>query len=361
MIYENCLLSDKAKVISVIQKPKSKLKPYPLTTVELQKKGTKYLGISSKDIMTIAETLYTKGFISYPRTETDQFDNDINLHSLIEKQINDEQWGDYAKSLLNEKFCLPRKGKNNDKAHAPIHPIAYVKKNALKSINEHKVYSFIVRHFLACCSQDAEGKQTVVVIQWGEEFFSTSALIVLKKNYLDVYLYEKWNSSTSLPVFNEGEIIELDYTEMTEGKTESPGHLTESELINLMNINGIGTDSTIAEHIQKILDRKYVFKQPKNSKDNKNKKNRENIIYEFIPSTLGIALIDGYDKIGFDQSLGKPFLRREMELKLKDICDGKSSKEEFLRDIINQYKNLFIKANQQVDILKKSVCQYLNI
>ncbi|KAG5519345.1 hypothetical protein PMAC_001970 [Pneumocystis sp. 'macacae'] len=305
----------------------------------------------------IAETLYTKGFISYPRTETDQFDDNIDLHNLIRRQIDDEQWGNYAQSLLNGKFSHPRKGKNNDKAHPPIHPTTYVKKNSLKSADEYKVYSFIVRHFLASCSQNAQGEQTTIIVQWGNEFFSASGLVVLEKNYLDIYLYEKWISSTCLPVFNEGEVITFDYTEMSEGRTEPPRHLTESELINLMNINGIGTDSTIAEHIQKITDRKYVFRQLRNNKNDKNKDK----IYEFIPSTLGIALVDGYDKIGFSQSLTKPFLRKEMELKLKDICNGKFSKEEFLKDIINQYKNLFIKANQHVDTLKESVRQYLNI
>ncbi|CCJ28786.1 unnamed protein product [Pneumocystis jirovecii] len=309
LIYENCLLFDKVKVKNVLQKPKRR-KPYPLTTVELQKQGVKYLGLSSKDIMKIAETLYTKGFISYPRTETDQFSDDIDLHSLIRKQINDEQWGSYAQSLLNGKFSHPRKGKNDDKAHPPIHPIAYVKKNTLRSVDEYKVYSFIVRHFLASCSQNAQGKQTTVIVQWGNEFFSTSGLVVLEKNYLDIYLYEKWNSSTCLPIFNEGEVIAFDYSEMSEGKTEPPAHLTESELINLMNINGIGTDSTIAEHIQKIIDRKYVFRQLKNIKNHKNRDK----IYEFVPSTLGIALVDGYDKIGFNQSLTKPFLRKEVLL-----------------------------------------------
>jgi Topoisomerase IA len=28
--------------------------------------------------------------------------------------------------------------------------------------NEQKVYEFIVRHFLACCSKDAEGLETIV-------------------------------------------------------------------------------------------------------------------------------------------------------------------------------------------------------
>lgn len=31
-----------------------------------------------------------------------------------------------------------------------------------------------------------------------------------------------------------------------------------------------------------------------------------------VPSTLGIGLVDGYNSIGFDQSLTKPHLRREV-------------------------------------------------
>jgi DNA topoisomerase III len=48
--------------------------PVPLSTLELQKRGTQYLRRSGDDIMTAAEGLYHKGLISYPRTETDQFD-----------------------------------------------------------------------------------------------------------------------------------------------------------------------------------------------------------------------------------------------------------------------------------------------
>ena len=46
--------------------------------------------------MKVAESLYTKGFISYPRTETDQFDKGIDLKSLVEKQAQDGTWGRYA-------------------------------------------------------------------------------------------------------------------------------------------------------------------------------------------------------------------------------------------------------------------------
>lgn len=49
------------------------------------------------DVYKIAEALYTKGFISYPRTETDQFDKAIDLKKLVEKQFPDGSWGQYAR------------------------------------------------------------------------------------------------------------------------------------------------------------------------------------------------------------------------------------------------------------------------
>jgi DNA topoisomerase-3 len=66
---------------------------------------------------------------------------------------------------------VPRKGKNNDKAHPPIHPTAHAGNLAG---DEKKVYEFITRRFLACCSKDAEGWQTTVdVVCGGEEFYAT--------------------------------------------------------------------------------------------------------------------------------------------------------------------------------------------
>ncbi len=44
----------------------------------------------------IAEKLYQKGFLSYPRTETDQYDKDFELNSLIQKQTYDADWGGFA-------------------------------------------------------------------------------------------------------------------------------------------------------------------------------------------------------------------------------------------------------------------------
>ena len=63
---------------------------------------------------------------------------------------------------------------------------------------------------------------------------------------------------------------------------------------------GIGTDATIAEHINKIIEREYVMKQKSG-----------NVEY-LVPSTLGIGLVEGYNTIGFEKSLCKPHLRRQV-------------------------------------------------
>lgn len=58
----------KGKVLKRSKNIKKRYRPYPLTTVELQKLATDKLRMSSARIMEIAEHLYTKGYISYPRT-----------------------------------------------------------------------------------------------------------------------------------------------------------------------------------------------------------------------------------------------------------------------------------------------------
>ena len=96
ILYERCLNSKVAKVTKMQKRPTSKWRPFPLTTVELQKMGSRYLRMDSSRVMKVAEDLYTKGWISYPRTETDQFDHGMDLRSLIQKQTQGPSWGPFA-------------------------------------------------------------------------------------------------------------------------------------------------------------------------------------------------------------------------------------------------------------------------
>ncbi|KAJ9637298.1 DNA topoisomerase [Coniosporium apollinis] len=396
IIFERCIMARMAKVVKMQKKPTSKWKPLPLTTVELQKMGSRFLRMDSQRVMKIAEELYTKGWISYPRTETDQFDRGIDLRKLVEKQCPDGQWGPYAQGLMNGGFNQPRQGRNNDKAHPPIHPVNHVAASHLRDDEERRVYEFIVRRFLACCSEDAKGEATDVEIQYGTEIFRTHGLIVLQRNYLDVYPYDKWVSSQQLPNFTVGETFEPTEAKMLDGKTTAPGFLTEPELIALMDANGIGTDATMAEHIAKIKERAYVMTRPRGRATGGGAEGDDNDdgetgaarggrggrgrgrgrgggrggtattgrgggtgLQEFIPTTLGVALIEGYDNVGFETSLGKPFLRKEMELQMRAICAGTTTRNDVVHQSLEQYREVFVRTTRQINVLKESFRKYI--
>ncbi|CAG8705748.1 10050_t:CDS:10, partial [Acaulospora morrowiae] len=345
VIYEQCVENPLATVVKVTSKEVKKWKPCPLTTVELLKVGSRSLHIASDRVMSIAENLYNKGYISYPRTETDQFNKQFDFNALIKEQEKDLQWGDFAKKLLDGGFCWPRNGKHDDFAHPPIHPTTYTSD---LSGDDKKIYEFIVRRFLACCADNAIGNETSVEIKIWEETFTVKGLVVLARNYLDVYPYDKWNEC-NLPNFQQNETFIPTICEMREGYTTPPECLTEADLISIMDQNGIGTDATIHEHIAKIIERDYAKKEQRGGKT------------YIVPLKLGIALVEGYDSIGFDLSLSKPFLRREMESSLKLVCEGRQQKEDVVRNSLTKYKDMFIKTNQNAEKLIKVISKYLQI
>ncbi|CAO1624119.1 unnamed protein product [Jaminaea pallidilutea] len=339
-----CKADESATVVEVKSKPTKKFKPYPLTTVELQKSGSRLLRLPPKRILDVAEALYNRGFLSYPRTETDQFDKAFDFRSLLQKQTQDLEWGFYVQQLLDGQHERPRDGKKNDKAHPPIHPIAHA--NNLSG-DEKAVYDYVTRRFLAGCSKDATGKLTSVEVELGGEAFSASGLVIHERNYLDVFPYDKWTGNI-LPPYQQGEEFKPHSCTMKEGSTSAPNLLTEADLVALMDKNGIGTDATIAEHINKIIQREYVIRQPQGK------------ITYLLPSTLGQGLVDGYSRIDFEKSLSKPLLRRETEYRMNLICEGQRTKQETVEESIAEYRAVYMRARAHFQKLVAAVSERLH-
>ncbi|CAL1541767.1 unnamed protein product [Lymnaea stagnalis] len=337
VLYDLCLGSPLATVVDVKSKSKNKWRPQALDTVELEKLGSRKLKINAKETMKIAEKLYTQGFISYPRTETNMFPKDMDLVSLVEEQTRDPDWGAFAQQVLNN-GPNPRNGNKTDQAHPPIHPLKYT--DNLQG-NERKIYEYIVRHFLACLSQDAQGHETVVDIDIAGESFSAQGLMILARNYLEVYPYEKWNAKV-IPLYRQGDQFEPNSIELIPGETSAPPLLTEADLISLMEKHGIGTDATHADHIETVKSRMYVGLRPDG---------------RFVPGQLGMGLVEGYDSMGYEMS--KPHLRAELEADLKLICEGRKSKEEVLQVQVQKYKEVFIEACRQAQKLDEALSHYL--
>eukprot|EP00045_Choanoeca_perplexa_P016767 m.230644 g.230644 ORF g.230644 m.230644 type:complete len:1080 (+) comp17354_c0_seq4:65-3304(+) len=316
-----CRDAGQARVTRVIAKPRSKYRPVGLTTTEMQKIASRRYRISPADALAAAEKLYQKGIVSYPRTETDQFEASMDLEGLVALHAAHPDWGAFAASLNGH--VNPRNGRNTDEAHPPIHPTKSV--NNLNG-REAQVYELISRHFLACCSRDAQGQETVVNISLAEEEFTAKGLVISDRGYLEVYHpYDSWRG-TQLPAYTEGQLINVS-VEVVEGETSAPKLLTEADLLSLMSRYEIGTDATMAEHIKNVLDREYVSKAVGGQ--------------ELVPTTLGMALVDAYDNMSFEISVSRPDLRREMEADMKSIVRGRKTMQGVIDNCITQYQAVY--------------------
>ena len=207
--------------------------------------------------------------------------------------------------------------------------------------NDARVYELIVRHFLACVSQDAQGKETTVNIDINGEKFIAHGITVIQKNYLEVYIYEKWSDKQ---IANYEAIKEFQPTsiDLVQGETEPPQLLTEADLISLMDKHGIGTDATHADHIETVKQREYIGVQGND---------------KLVPGFLGIALCEGYDSMGFQMS--KPNLRAELEADLKSICEGNKNPAVVLQEQIGKYRLVFELATAQVEKIEAACTKYL--
>eukprot|EP00927_Polykrikos_kofoidii_P048979 TRINITY_DN43132_c0_g1_i1.p1 TRINITY_DN43132_c0_g1~~TRINITY_DN43132_c0_g1_i1.p1 ORF type:complete len:1021 (+),score=115.04 TRINITY_DN43132_c0_g1_i1:71-3064(+) len=346
-LYELCLDAlpgDGVRVTRISEDPKTRWRPLPLNTVELTKLAATKLRIAPARCMHLAEELYQRGFISYPRTETDRFQCTIDVHGLIQQQTASTVWGNHARSLVEgDRFTAPRSGPHNDNAHPPIHPVQCAELAQLGG-ESWRVYELVTRHFLACCSPDARGSRTEVEAVVAGEMFSAVGLIILDRGWLAVYPYSVW-SDTFLPRFTLNERLVISVMEMTESRTQPPPLLSEADLISMMDRTGIGTDATMHDHIQKIQTRNYAVKNDQST---------------LTPTSLGIALIEGYKRFALEEGLdlSKPHLRAQMESGMTEIARGLRSRDEFLAWCLDRTKRCYVALERNAPAMDAALGQH---
>ncbi|OZC05806.1 putative DNA topoisomerase, partial [Onchocerca flexuosa] len=87
-------------VVDVSSSEFRKERPQALNTVELLRVGSSGLGLSPAQTMSTAEYLYTRGFISYPRTETTAYPSNFDFLEALRHQQNDNRWNDIVKKVF---------------------------------------------------------------------------------------------------------------------------------------------------------------------------------------------------------------------------------------------------------------------
>lgn len=124
-------------------------------------------------------------------------------------------------------------------------------------------------------------------------------------------LHWQRKEDSHLPNIKIGDEVPIEKVELRSGKTAPPPYLSESELISLMEKNGIGTDASIPTHINNVCERRYCKLDPGR---------------HMVPTDLGIVLAQGYMRI--DPELVLPEVRARIERDINEIAEGRATKEQ---------------------------------
>ena len=107
-------------------------RPIGLNTVKMLKVASKTYGMSAHETMKVAEHLYLRGFITYPRTESTTFSGNFNFNEILAQHRSNSEWGQHASYLMTSGFVKPKKGVDQGD-HPPITPVRSADKGTLGS------------------------------------------------------------------------------------------------------------------------------------------------------------------------------------------------------------------------------------
>ncbi|MBN2127185.1 MAG: DNA topoisomerase I [Candidatus Diapherotrites archaeon] len=332
---ENCINATKALVKNVSKKKRILSKPLPFNTTAFLRAATA-IGLTAGDAMNQAESLYQKGFTSYPRTDNTVYPKNLDLRKILSELSQVPELSADAKEIAMKKELIPSTGKES-KDHPPIHPVAAVKKSSLPD-KEWKVYELISRRFLATLSDDAETENLSVDLLIGKEAFVAHGQVLLNPGWKKYYPYSTLKE-VILPPLIEGDEVDVKKMNFEKKKTTPPNRYSQSSLIKLMEEKGLGTKSTRHVIIQKLYARGYISG-----------------LKALIPNEIAFAVIDAMEKYDVDAVKAEMSAGLEQEMDL--IAVGKKSKEEvvtasrgFLEKILEK---LLIHKNEIGSLLRES-------
>jgi DNA topoisomerase-1 len=227
-----------AVVQSVSRRTRTDDPPAPFNTTQFIRAAGS-LGYSAGRAMSIAEDLYTAGYITYPRTDNTVYPDDLDERELL-AAFEQTVFGDDAESLLEADDLSPTSGDEETTDHPPIHPTTDFPDRNQLSEDEWEVYELVVRRFFATVAEPAEWAHLRVVAEAGGESLKANGKRLVEPGYHDVYPYYD-SSENYVPAVEEGDALAIADARLDAKQTQPPRRYGQSRLIETMESMGIGT------------------------------------------------------------------------------------------------------------------------
>lgn len=313
------LKSSPFQVLSVEEKPSTSRPAAPFITSTLQQEANRKLGLSAKEAMRTAQSLYEEGFITYMRTDSPN----LSQEALKAARASVEEL--YGKEYLSpEPRQYTSKARGAQEAHEAIRPAGaefqHPKDTGLTGVHL-ALYDMIWKRTVA--SQMAEAKKLTVTakIEAGPAVFTASGTRIVFPGFIRAYVEGADDPEAALedrevllPNLQVKDTLKPKSIEALQHETKPPARFTEASLVQMLEKEGIGRPSTYASIIGTIVDRGYVRK----------------IGSALVPTFTGFAVTQLLER-HFDSLVDTGFTAK-MEESLDDIAEGKLEHLPYLRD-----------------------------
>eukprot|EP01065_Artemidia_motanka_P003120 TRINITY_DN11478_c0_g1_i4.p1 TRINITY_DN11478_c0_g1~~TRINITY_DN11478_c0_g1_i4.p1 ORF type:complete len:512 (+),score=111.90 TRINITY_DN11478_c0_g1_i4:1062-2597(+) len=366
-----------ARCVSVDRSPRTLRRPTALNTVQLLRACSSGLGLSPVKAMKLAESLYSHGYISYPRTESSRYPASFDVTQVLREQANHPGWGKTASWILRHhggRVPVPTDGTDVGD-HPPITPCKIaVREEFEKKHQEWRVYEFVTRHFLGSLMSDVAYEALSYVFDVGGERFSVKRFNVTDRGFLfalphmarEMARRERPEGEDAAaakrksgpPDRTDEEILQCAVGDTVQHLgadlltqwTTPPPYLTEAQLIARMDAHGIGTDASIPQHVENVVNRKYVAvcNDPFGLGRAFGRKVDWNRIDEpaagegrfMVPTEMGVSFIHAFQAA--DPELVAPAVRAHIESEVSKIADGARLRSEVVSANLRMFKEKFL-------------------
>lgn len=299
-----------AKVDRIDKKQFNQMPPFPFDLTSLQVEAYRCFNISPKETLSIAQELYTSGFISYPRTSSQQLPASIGYAKVLNGLGRQNQYSDLAKKLLANPKLSPNNGKKTDPAHPAIFPTGIAPKG-LKE-REAKIYDLIAKRFLATFAEHSVRETMTVEINCNEEIFIAKGTRTIEKGWHVFYAPYVQLEEIELPAVRQNDKVKVDKIELISKETQPPKRYTPASIIKELEKRNLGTKATRSEIIETLFQRGYIHEKA------------------IEATNLGILTIETLEK--YCPKIIDEELTRHFELEMEKIRENSQKKEQLLED-----------------------------
>ena len=337
---EKGLAEDENKTLS--QSPPSL---FDLTS--LQREANNRFGFSAKNTVGLAQALYDKHkLITYPRTDSKFLPEDYV--NTVKKTINSlKSFSDFQQhcsealdlNLVNSKHKVFNNKKVSD--HFAIIPTGISQKKLTEP--EAKLFDLITKRFLGIFFPAAKYLNTRRITSLKNYSFKTEGKVLVEPGWQKLYMDSKAIHKESLIPLDEKGNVTCKSVDLDELATKPPAHYTEATLLSAMETagklveseiqreamaeKGIGTPATRAGIIEELIKDKYIIRDGR----------------DLLISTASTRLMQLLDGLNIKE-LSRADLTGEWEYKLKEIENGISDKDSFIKEIRHMVSNIVEKT-----------------